>query len=635
MKSFRNSLFLLALTSLPLTGADLFAQSADDAMRLGYCTTEYSSGLILQDQEGPGVYQAAAYFTSDLLNKYEGDKITAVEFAIKPKRGSAAKVFVCNHINYMSTTTLGSGSTTEYSEGWNTVKLDKPVTIYKGMDLYVGYQLMLEEEGEPFDCLLFDQSPYAVPNNNLYGFNTGGEDNWYDNTSGINKNVCVRAVVEGKNAPDNDISFIKIEPQNGSDYMTQNEPRSYYAYVQNNGKTPITSFTLTMNSKTTSQTLKSEKTFEGLNIPNNVPQKLKLDGIAIPAEGNVTTEFTISKVNGEKDPYPSDNALSRLGYCIKEGSKAVARKVLFEQFTSEGFDGIPAADEMYASVFDERDDKDDFVWVKHHRNYKGVQDQFVIDEDDDYEELYGKAKKPFVPAVCFDRLPISGMEDPGPAYFVDYEEQTDAILSAVKQEPSFVKLDIDNKLEGKKLDIKVSGHAGVCEMPMQDELRLTTWLVEDNIKSTEQEGATGSSYVQDGVLRKVLSSSAWGDVLDITKYDFEKTYSVDLQDGWNVDNMRVVTFVSNFNTDALKRRVYNTQQLACTKTTGITNTTAEAQRPFFVVGGVVVANQGFRVVEVCDIAGRKVSAHNLGAGLYIVKATDGERVYTQKVIVKH
>ena len=624
MKSFRNSLFLLALTSLPLTGADLFAQSADDAMRLGYCTTEYSSGLILQDKKGPGVYQAAVYFTSDLLNKYEGDKITAVEFAIKPKRGSAAKVFVCNHINYMSTTTLGSGSTTEYSEGWNTVKLDKPVTIYKDMNLYVGYQLMLEE-GEPFDCLLFDQSPYAVPNNNLYGFNTG-EDNWYDNTSGINKNLCVRAVVEGKNAPNNDISFIKIEPQNGSDYMTQNEPRSYYAYVQNNGNTPITSFTLTMNSKTASQTLKSEK---------NVPQKLKLDGIAIPAEGNVTTEFTISKVNGEKDPYPSDNTLSRPGYCIKEGSKAVARKVLFEEFVSEAYEGIPAADEMYASVFDERDDKGDFVWVKHHRNYKGVQDQFVIDEDDDYEELYGKAKKPFVPAVCFDRLPISGMEDPGPAYFVDYEEQTNTILSAVKQEPSFVQLNIDNKLEGRKLNIKVSGHAGVCEMPMQDELRLTTWLVEDNIKSTEQEGATGSSYVQDGVLRKVLSSSAWGDKLDITKYDFEKNYSVDLQDGWNVDNMRVVTFVSNFNTDALKRRVYNTQQLACTKTTGITNTTAEAQRPFFVVGGVVVANQGFRVVEVCDIAGRKVSAHNLGAGLYIVKATDGERVYTQKVIVKH
>ena len=68
----------------------------------------------------------------------------------------------------------------------------------------------------------------------------------------------------------------------------------------------------------------------------------------------MTTDFTISEVNGEKDPYPSDNTLSRLGYSIKEGSKAVARKVLFEQFTSEAYDGIPAADEMYASVFSAR-----------------------------------------------------------------------------------------------------------------------------------------------------------------------------------------------------------------------------------------------------------------------------------------
>lgn len=94
-------------------------------------------------------------------------------------------------------------------------------------------------------------------------------------------------VIEGSKSPENDISFIKIEPANGSDYMTQNEPRSYYAYVQNNGKTPVTSFTLSTNSKTASQTVKKELKFEGLNIPNNVPQKLKLDGIAIPVEGNV------------------------------------------------------------------------------------------------------------------------------------------------------------------------------------------------------------------------------------------------------------------------------------------------------------------------------------------------------------
>ena len=136
-------------------------------MHLGYCTTEYrASGLTLQGVTGAGTYQAAVYFTSDLLDKYEGDKITAVEFAINPKRGKNASVFVCDHINYIQSTLRGKGETTEYHEGWNTIKLDKPVTIAKGMDLYVGYQVMLDE-GEAYDFVLFDKSPYAVQGNNL------------------------------------------------------------------------------------------------------------------------------------------------------------------------------------------------------------------------------------------------------------------------------------------------------------------------------------------------------------------------------------------------------------------------------------------------------------------------------------
>ena len=633
MKSLRNSLFLLALTSLPLPGADLFAQSAEGNMHLGYCTTEYrASGLTLQGVTGAGTYQAAVYFTSDLLDKYEGDKITAVEFAINPKRGKNASVFVCDHINYIQSTLRGKGETTEYHEGWNTIKLDKPVTIAKGMDLYVGYQVMLDE-GEAYDFVLFDKSPYAVQGNNLYGYN----DNWYDNTEGINCNVCIRAVIEGNNAPENDLTLIKIEPVNGSDYVEQNTPKSYYAYVQNNGKTPVTSLSLTTKTTTSKQTMSVEKAFDGYNIPNNEPQKIVLDGITIPVEGNITTEFTINKVNGTADPYPSDNALSRFGYSIKEGSKAVPRKMLLEQFTSEGYDQIPLADEMYETVYNEREDKDDIIWVKHHRNYGGNEDQFVIAEDEDYAELFGvkngNPKKPFIPALCFDRLSITGMEDPGPAYFVDYEEQCNALLDLVKTQPSFVSLAVNNNVEGSKLNVKVSGHAGVNEMPLQDDLRLTTWLVEDNVNSTSQEGADGV-YVQNGVLRKVLSSSAWGDALDISNYDFEKSYTVDLQEGWNVNNMRVVSFVGNYNEAALKRRVYNTVQAGCTSAAGVSSATVQNKRPFSVVKGMVLANEGFDVVEVCDVAGRKVSANNLANGLYIVKTTDGKHVYTQKVIVK-
>ena len=102
MKNFRNTAFLLSLASLSLMGGDLFAQS--DNVRLGYCTTDYSRGLVAQGQTGSHIYQAAIYLTSDLLDKYEGDKIEAIEFAIKPLRGKSASVFVCTDIKDLKNT---------------------------------------------------------------------------------------------------------------------------------------------------------------------------------------------------------------------------------------------------------------------------------------------------------------------------------------------------------------------------------------------------------------------------------------------------------------------------------------------------------------------------------------------------
>ena len=191
----------------------------------------------------------------------------------------------------------------------------------------------------------------------------------------------------------------------------------------------------------------------------------------------------------------------------------------------------------------ERKDKD-VVRVKHHRNYKTHNDQFRISEDADYEELYGKAK-PFIPAVCIDRLIVGGFEDPGPAYFIANDTIVGKFLNVAKGVYSFINLNVEPKVTGNKLNVKVSGHAGTNEMPQQTDLRLVTWLVEDGIVSNQQTGKP--RFIQNGVLRKVLSSNSWGDALNISAYDFEKTYSVDLKPEWKANNMRVVSFVSNYN----------------------------------------------------------------------------------------
>ena len=194
----------------------------------------------------------------------------------------------------MRGTTLAQGATANYKDGWNKMSFKNPVTIKKDMNLYIGYILYLND-GEDYDCLLFDDSRYAVPGKNWYGYDM----NWFNNTNGIGRNICIRAIVSGTNVPNNDVSLMRLTSDDGGEYVEQNKPKSYIAYIQNNGLTPINSLTVTVSAKGLQS---KEVVLDGFNVPTNEPQKIKLDNISIPAEGNFTASFTITKVNGATDP---------------------------------------------------------------------------------------------------------------------------------------------------------------------------------------------------------------------------------------------------------------------------------------------------------------------------------------------
>ena len=646
MNSIRKFIFLLSLTSLSMIGGDLFAQTESDNlfrlaplspsdremaaptsgsenMHIGYCTIEPSRGLIAQIT-GEHTYHAAVYFPAELLDKYVGNKIDSIEFAIKPKRGHLVEYFICTDLKNPRESTLVQGSSTSYSEGWNKKKFPKSLTIKKGMNLYIGYILYLNAD-ELYDCLLFDESPYSLTKKNWYGY----DGNWFSNTAAIGKNICIRAVLSGQNVPNNDISLIRLAPEDNGYYIEQNKPKSYVAYIQNNGTAPITSLSLSVSAKGIQS---KEVTLNGYNIPNNVPQKIVLDNVSVPVEGNFVGTFTVTKVNGSTDPDMNDNAASLRGYAMKEGSEPVERTVLFEEFTSEGYKECAIADSVYTKAIGQRKD---VIRVKHHLDYKSHQDQFRIAADKDYEALYGESKT-FVPAICVDRLAISGLEDPGPAYFIANDTVVTNLIGLAKSEYSFITLTAAPQLsaDGKQINVKVSGHAGTNEMPLQNDLRLTTWLVEDNIQSTQQTGR--ANFTQNGVLRAVLSSSAWGDNLDISNYDFEKNYTINVDPKWNVANMRVVSFVSNYEANVLKRGLYNATQAAVSGTSGINSQANNAgNKMISVINGSLILPQGYHLVGVYDMSGRCISAKQLGYGLYVVRATDGQNVITQKISINH
>ena len=134
----------------------------------------------------------------------------------------------------------------------------------------------------------------------------------------------------------------------------------------------------------------------------------------------------------------------------------------------------------------------------------------------------------------------------------------------------------------------------------------------------------------------MLSGSAWGDNLDISNYDFEKNYTVDVDPKWNVANMRIVSFVSNYEANVLKRGLYNSTQAAVSGTSGINSQANFAgNKTIRVVNGSVILPQGYHLVGIYDMAGRRISTNQLGYGLYVVTATDGQNVITQKISINH
>lgn len=656
MNSIKKNLFLLATASLSLFAeADLSAQTVSDGlfflppaqsaglppqragassseMRLGYCVDEMRlPGLAAQGQDGAHSFGAAIEIPSSVLDKYVGDQIETIEFAVSPARGRSCQVFVCTDLDNMigsflggssilSSVTLNSG---EYKDGWNAAKLSKPVTITKGQTLYVGYNIQAMEA--PYDWVIFDQSEFSMEGKNWYSLD--GE--WFSNTAGINRNLCIRAVVAGDNVPQNDITMLRLTPTSGSEYVNQNEPTSYTAYVQNNSPEPITSITVQVEAK-------GEKTAEytttGLNIPNNVPFKFSMDNVVIPFEGNFDGVFTITKVNGADDSDPSDNSSTQYGYSIKQGAVRENHRVLFEEFTSEGYPEAYVADTLYTNALAELSD---VIRVKHHRDYQGYEDKFKLGGDEDYGALYN-TEKPFVPAVCFGRHKVSSFEEVGPAYFCPYREVVPVVIQQVRNIYAFIDVDVKPVYDAtaNKLDVTVLGYAGVNEMPKQTGLRLTTWLVEDGILSTTQKGC--EEMVQNGVLRAVLSNDGvWGDNVDISNYEFECNYSIALDPSWNKDNLRVVSFVSNWDaSNVLNRAIFNVNEAKVKTGTGISDAQQGGKPGVAVFGSAVTALAGSKILGVYDMSGRQMATSQLPKGFYIVKVTNGAETATQKVYVK-
>ena len=678
MRNNRNKLFLLSIASLPLFGGDLFGMTGtplmpspqavitkatvtkkDAGMRLGPSETYKSIGKycipVSQVEEDTPVSHTmcqAIRLPASLLNKYVGCKIDSIEVVLGArtgnglapddeavegvKRGNGLTAFVCKDLDKLiEGDVLTSVSTQDYASGYNKFKFNNSVTIEKDQDLYLGYYITLTP-GENLDAVAFDD-PIVMGYSGEKGNSFLALDfYWQSNSSfptAVNgqpyyMNAAIRGIASGDKFPDGDVGLISLS--SGNDYYVEcNSPATYQAKIRNYSPETVKSmeFSVSVNGKESDNVVLND-----LNVPSHEITTIDVPGVKINHEGNLDVKLTVKKVNGVDDSDVADNDMTSSSFAYREGGQILRRNVLLEQFTSEGYSEAEFVDESYKEFLA---DQSNVIWVKHHVKTKGgFIDQFVTDFEKKYVSLYGGAST-FFPAACFDRMKFLGMQDPGPAYFVESNVAFEAMLGNVNMIPSFAELNVRPKHNeaDNTITVKVNLNTQANVMPGQTDLRLTTWLVEDGIVSTEQKGVSGE-YIQDGVIRAVLSEDVWGDKVDISSYSASKEYSIAVDPKWNLANMRVVSFLSNYDPTNKVYQLYNSRESKVQVSSGISSVVRTPDSMVTVTDGNVEAINGNTLVGVHDLSGRSFTGKNLPKGMYIVTVSDGKQQSAVKVVVK-
>lgn len=678
MRNNRNKLFLLSIASLPLFGGDLFGMTGtplmpspqavitkatvtkkDAGMRLGPSETYKSIGKycipVTQVEKDTPVSHTmcqAIRLPASLLNKYVGCKIDSIEVVLGArtgnglapddeavegvKRGNGLTAFVCKDLDkVIEGDVLTSVSTQDYASGYNKFKFNNSVTIEKDQDLYLGYYITLTP-GENLDAVAFDD-PIVMGYSGEKGNSFLALDfRWQSNSSfptAVNgqpyyMNAAIRGIASGDKFPDGDVGLISLS--SGNDYYVEcNSPATYQAKIRNYSPETVKSmeFSVSVNGKESDNVVLND-----LNVPSHEITTIDVPGVKINQEGNLDVKLTVKKVNGVDDSDVADNEMTSSSFAYREGGQILRRNVLLEQFTSEGYSEAEFVDESYKEFLA---DQSNVIWVKHHVKTKGgFVDQFVTDFEKKYVSLYGGAST-FFPAACFDRMKFLGMQDPGPAYFVESNVAFEAMLGNVNLIPSFAELNVRPKHNeaDNTITVKVNLNTQANVMPGQTDLRLTTWLVEDGIVSTEQKGVSGE-YIQDGVIRAVLSEDVWGDKVDISSYSASKEYSIAVDPKWNLANMRVVSFLSNYDPSNKVYQLYNSRESKVQVSSGISSVVRTPDSMVTVTDGNVEAINGNTLVGVHDLSGRSFTGKNLPKGMYIVTVSDGKQQSAVKVVVK-
>lgn len=421
--------------------------------------------------------------------------------------------------------------------------------------------------------------------------------------------------------------------------------------VKNNGASPLTNYAV-------------QYTVDGVTSPTYVVSNINVGTSQthtfthnVPYQpttlGEHTITVTVSDPNGVADN-TLDNTLSGT-VNVYDGSHAVQRTVLMENFTTAQCGNCPSA---HVRIKNALQGRNDVIWVAHHVGY-GT-DTWTLNASNTLTRFYA-ANSTYAPALMLDRTHFTGAafsdgsssNAPGPIFFPSSDVGT-AIQTAADQ-PAFLTVALKNThYDAATRELTTTVKVNVLTDLNMSDPRVSLYLIEDSLYG-QQSGANTSNYQHDHVIRAAISDIT-GDANILTSVtegtEEEHTYTYTLNSRWNANHCRLVAFVNNYSTSNVNDcKVMNSTISAYLRDgdVGIDDVDQTSLRIYpnpTTDFSILECENGIREVVVINTLGQEVMRQlhdgsnqvrietaTLPAGVYLVKVRNGQTEAIQRLTV--
>ena len=498
------------------------AASAQNTVNSGYCNGEVASSSE-QVLNSTGWVQGAICLPVTATSAYEGSNITAVRVALVQRINiDTLKVWVRTQLDgeNLAEGVITRTSSPKITRGWNMAQLDKPVSI-NGRQLYVGFSF--KQRASVQGVSLVGEPMYNTSYVKL------GDADWQD-VSQLGQ-VSIEAVVQGSTVPSFDLGLtgavVSPYPTAGPNALRVT------AQVHNFGMNDAHALRFA---------LLSGPTELEAQVPDTVlsARSKAVTFVVNPSQAIESEQFTLClrHVDGFDDEMSANDSVG--------ASYAYLKNVLVEEFTTEMCVNCPRVANILNAVLEEAPYCDRVTAVCHHAGY--YTDQFTQPWDEDLVWLYATKDNSYAPAVLVDRRPdFSSTSGNTPTAFIpqnttEMKQVLDYYMDRVAE--LAVGVSVALNADSTYATVVVNGKKNANYATKNP--RLTVYLVENGIATTNQTGATGT-FVQNHVTR--AHNSTWGVPVEWNgnTFSYECTFAIDKS--WKLDNMQAVAFVGNYDAD--------------------------------------------------------------------------------------